>query len=42
MIAFTTGSIVIPTLVHVILAIGNDMAAVAENPEMSFRTRRSG
>ena len=41
-IAFATGSFVIPTVVHVMLAIGNDMAAVAENPEMCFKIGKSG
>ena len=35
-IAVETNSFVIPFVVHVILAIGNDMAAVAANPEMEF------
>ena len=35
-IAVATNSFLIPVIIHIILAIGNDMAAVAENPEMEF------
>ena len=35
-IAVATNSFIIPLIVHIILAIGNDMAAVAVNPEMEF------
>jgi len=35
-IAVETNSFFIPLIIHIILAIGNDMAAVAVNPEMEF------
>ena len=35
-IAVETNSFLVPVIVHVILAIGNDMGAVAKNPEMEF------
>ena len=35
-IAWATGSFVIPLIVHIILALSNDYAAVAAHPEMSF------
>jgi len=35
-IAYATGSFIVPAIVHIIMAIGNDMAAVKRNPKMKF------
>lgn len=39
-IAEHTGSFVIPFVLHVILAVGNDLKAVAINPQMYFTLKR--
>lgn len=38
-IAYNTHSVLIPLVLHVILALGNDISAVAANPEMHFARR---
>ena len=38
--AESTGSFVIPCVLHIILAVGNDLKAIAINPQMHFSLKR--